>query len=1086
MAVRGGLAIACVLASACGFIGKTPPPEPPRQTSMGLAISSLQLQNGLRVVLVQDARASEVQVTMRYQVGASDDPAGQEGVAHLVEHLMFQQVLGGQSLFAKLQTFSTFFNAFTSLDATTYVERAKASHLDEMLSIEAVRVGFRCTSVTDAAFLRERAVVVNEVSLGDKGAALLETVHDGLYPEGHPYRRRVGGTPASVGAITRAQACAFADAHYATKNAVLVVSGNISPKTLEGALGKFIAKVAKREASDPVAVPIVRPTGKAVKVAAPVDDEQLIVAWPLPADFAERAKVTAMASLLVGAIDGQIAGDVTYYTLGDTRAPMLAVWIQPGDDETIEQVTKGVKDGVAALPAIFRTLGKADLGEAAFDQLRQTAIYNAYANLDDTAQRDSDLASYVLARMEPAEAVGQAFAGLRELNRNEAARVAEEVLRFDHASLVVLHPMAGKKAGHDIKPVVAIHDIGLHRDPPDPAEATRPSLGDPPATTISAMTTRVLPNGLKVVLLPVTSVPTVDIRLVFNAGTADDPPDKRGAAFVAGKALTWDARYLNDFLAFAAAGGSNAASVGSDITVFQARGLDMHMDLLLAGLRRLVRDGRYRSGDATVRNVLRVLDVAVRDDGAITDAWNGAVYGEQHPYARGGLARHASPGLTLDDAKEFRRAHFTPDNATLVISGRFDGPLADRWIDFLFADWTGRAAPRSSGRSTPSVASIARDMDTTQVGVVMAIPAGHGSRAQQLVAAQMLDEIAEDIRHQLGASYVLETSLGENRMATNYLIAGVVDTGRTREAMELLRTRLERLAREPETAASAFVAARTRVIAHLAGAEGTAGQIASRVTADVELGRAPLSDLATAAEVHALTIDAMASTLADLDLSYAAIQLMGPAAEMDAAFGALGRTAKHFATPAKAKKLAKLEDSTDDDRVSLSDLVDPLTGRPPSTRLRLTVVPFALGLGKVLDHSVGGYSFAIGGEFRLDRTTSVGLLGSIGVYDGTYDTDDLIAMSVPISVMPISLGASVGSSAYDRIWGRFSVGFHANLVTDGDQASGWDTGIGVGLQGGVDILKLGRHRAGLVAGFETDLFTKTSTTQLSLGLAYRY
>jgi hypothetical protein len=53
---------------------------------------------------VRDPQATEVQVTMRYGVGAADDPIGKAGMAHLVEHLMHQQVPGTQSLFAQLES----------------------------------------------------------------------------------------------------------------------------------------------------------------------------------------------------------------------------------------------------------------------------------------------------------------------------------------------------------------------------------------------------------------------------------------------------------------------------------------------------------------------------------------------------------------------------------------------------------------------------------------------------------------------------------------------------------------------------------------------------------------------------------------------------------------------------------------------------------------------------------------------------------------------------------------------------------------------------------------------------------------------
>jgi zinc protease len=189
------------LIGACAM-AVPPPPAPVRQTNLGLKISKVELANGLRVVVVHDPRSIEVQVTMRYQVGSVDDPRGQEGIAHLVEHLMFQQILGSQSLFARLEDIATHFNATTTFDATTYVSRAHGSYLAELLSMESVRLGLRCTSITDSVFDRERAVVLNELRQSNDTFELLDSIHRGLYPPTHPYRRSIGGTEASVGAIT--------------------------------------------------------------------------------------------------------------------------------------------------------------------------------------------------------------------------------------------------------------------------------------------------------------------------------------------------------------------------------------------------------------------------------------------------------------------------------------------------------------------------------------------------------------------------------------------------------------------------------------------------------------------------------------------------------------------------------------------------------------------------------------------------------------------------------------------------------------------------------------------------------------------
>ena len=65
---RGVLLAFISILAACALT-KPPPPSPVRHTSLGLSIKKVTLANGLRVVLVHDPHASEVQVTMRYRVG---------------------------------------------------------------------------------------------------------------------------------------------------------------------------------------------------------------------------------------------------------------------------------------------------------------------------------------------------------------------------------------------------------------------------------------------------------------------------------------------------------------------------------------------------------------------------------------------------------------------------------------------------------------------------------------------------------------------------------------------------------------------------------------------------------------------------------------------------------------------------------------------------------------------------------------------------------------------------------------------------------------------------------------------------------
>src|SRR5690606_1935923 len=95
---------------------------------------------------------------------------------------------------------------------------------------------------------------------------------------------------------------------------------------------------------------------------------------------------------------------------------------------------------------------------------------------------------------------------------------------------------------------------------------------------------------------------------------------------------------------------------------------------------------------------------------------------------------------------------------------------------------------------------------------------------------------------------------------------------------------------DPAAAAAAFVTARDHVLVQLRSQAGTTATLASRIEAEIELGRAPMSTLETAAAVQGLTLEAMQPTLAELNLYRATLPLHGPGPEVKAAFEVLGRT----------------------------------------------------------------------------------------------------------------------------------------------------------------------------------------------------
>ena len=94
------------------------------------------LDNGLTVLVHEDHKAPVVAVSVWYNVGSKDEPAGKTGFAHLFEHLMF----GGSenapgSYFTPMRNMgATDMNGTTWFDRTNYFETVPTPALEQALS----------------------------------------------------------------------------------------------------------------------------------------------------------------------------------------------------------------------------------------------------------------------------------------------------------------------------------------------------------------------------------------------------------------------------------------------------------------------------------------------------------------------------------------------------------------------------------------------------------------------------------------------------------------------------------------------------------------------------------------------------------------------------------------------------------------------------------------------------------------------------------------------------------------------------------------------------------------------------------------
>ncbi|HWM84196.1 MAG TPA: pitrilysin family protein, partial [Kofleriaceae bacterium] len=316
-------AVFVVTLGACGG-----PRPPSRHIQFESTSHSARLANGMRVLVVEDHATNLVQLGVRLDVGSASDPIGKAGLAHLVEHLMFQ-IGEDRPIGAELSAVAIGFNAHTTWEATQYVTMARADQLERLLALEARRFAASCKSISPGTFEREREVVRNERRLqGGPSGGDVELLMREIYPAGHPYVRSVAGSDLELSRLTLADACGFIAAHYRPDRMVVVLSGDIEARRAISMVRRNLGRLRSRSRPARSAgrvpdYPALVAAHRSARGAVMGDSPVVAVAWPMPPAFShERAASAIATSLLHSELTQEQGPGGLMMELGEARAPV--------------------------------------------------------------------------------------------------------------------------------------------------------------------------------------------------------------------------------------------------------------------------------------------------------------------------------------------------------------------------------------------------------------------------------------------------------------------------------------------------------------------------------------------------------------------------------------------------------------------------------------------------------------------------------------------------------------------------------------------------------------------------------------------
>ena len=207
----------------------TPPPlGDPKPLTLPQVVER-QLDNGLRLLIVEHHELPIADFVMVVKSGNEEDPARREGLASLTAAMLDEgtKTRNALQIADQIGFLGIALTIATGWDASRVSLHTPTAQLDSSLALFADVILNPSFAVKELERLRkERLTTI--LQQRDRGPVIADLAFSSiLYGEDHPYGRAQQGNEVSVKAITRADMQRFYSTHYRPNNATLIVVGDV-------------------------------------------------------------------------------------------------------------------------------------------------------------------------------------------------------------------------------------------------------------------------------------------------------------------------------------------------------------------------------------------------------------------------------------------------------------------------------------------------------------------------------------------------------------------------------------------------------------------------------------------------------------------------------------------------------------------------------------------------------------------------------------------------------------------------------------------------------------------------------------------
>lgn len=200
----------------------------PSSSRLTFAPRITRLPSGITVVTDHVPSVDSAALGIWVKAGTRDEPNGQSGVAHLVEHTSFRRTASrsNRKIAREFEDVGAYSNAYTTKEETCYYVRTLSEHVDRVMSTLADVVLHPVFDPADVE--KERSIITEEIrSYEDEAEELIFDLGERQLFGTHPLGAPIVGTVESIVEISAKDVRSFHRDHYHGRSLVITASGNV-------------------------------------------------------------------------------------------------------------------------------------------------------------------------------------------------------------------------------------------------------------------------------------------------------------------------------------------------------------------------------------------------------------------------------------------------------------------------------------------------------------------------------------------------------------------------------------------------------------------------------------------------------------------------------------------------------------------------------------------------------------------------------------------------------------------------------------------------------------------------------------------